>query len=81
VIEPTIDVAQADPRPPGSGTGAVVEGCYAACLRDCGGKLSQEHPISLETLKKQAGPRGVLAVQGIDPKDPTRAPPVGVGRL
>ena len=32
-------------------TGAV-KGCYAACLGDCGGKISSEHPISENLLNK-----------------------------
>lgn len=41
-------------RPKGSPTGAAKEGCYAAPLRDCRGKLTREHPVSNAVLKMLA---------------------------
>jgi hypothetical protein len=42
---------QANTSPPGPKSGHVVEGCLAAPLEDCGGKLSADHYISKALLK------------------------------
>jgi hypothetical protein len=44
-------------------SGQVVDGCYAACLRDCAGRLSREHYIS-ENLLIRLNDSGRLRVQG-----------------
>ena len=62
-------IPQADPRPPKPRTETRVDGCYAACLDDCGGVLSDEHFISHRMLKMLAGDSGRLNVRGMDPRD------------
>ncbi|HRH00069.1 MAG TPA: hypothetical protein PLR99_27675 [Polyangiaceae bacterium] len=64
-------VSQADPRPEGPATGAVVEGCYAGSLSDCGGVIEGEHFVS-HRLLKVLGAGKPLKVRGIDPKDQER---------
>jgi len=39
-------------KPPGPRTGRVVDGCYAAQLRDCGGRISAEHYVSDALLRR-----------------------------
>jgi len=39
-------------KPPGARTGRVVDGCYAAQLRDCDGRISAEHYVSEALLRR-----------------------------
>jgi hypothetical protein len=50
--------------PKGSPSGMVVEGCYAAPLNDCGGKLSREHWLS-EVLLRYISKLAPLEVAGL----------------
>lgn len=52
--------------PPSQGSAAVVDGCYAASLGNCGGKISREHFISESVLEQFdfLDPEGVPWLKG-----------------
>jgi hypothetical protein len=61
-------------KPPGARTGYKNPGCYARALSDCSAKLTQEHVVSKNFLKRLEAPTGFFDGYGV-PLGPGQFPP------
>src|SRR5579863_4437278 len=68
-------------EPPGLTTGIRVFGCYAASMANCGGKLTQEHPLSKSVMTFLAHGGRRIGISGHGHQERQKIDVVGISGL